>query len=127
MKGIRLHKLWGLNPTIPVCIVCGKEKGEVALLGAAYKERAPMHMIIDVEPCPDCREKFLKTGVMIVEAEEDRYGDPKAKIKPNGNMVIVKAEAFPHIFNGPVPEGHIAFAEPGVLVKLGLLKVIHAG
>jgi len=34
MSGIRLHKEYGLNPTIIECIICGKEKNEIALLGA---------------------------------------------------------------------------------------------
>jgi hypothetical protein len=47
---LRLHSKHGLNPTIPTCYFCGKEKNELVLLGAAYKEQAPMHMTLDKEP-----------------------------------------------------------------------------
>ena len=59
MKGdLILHKEHGLNPTMPVCIYCGEDKGEIVLLGNAYKGEAPMKMIIDNEPCDTCREKM---------------------------------------------------------------------
>ena len=32
---IKLSKKHGLQPTIPLCPYCGKEKNEIALLGAA--------------------------------------------------------------------------------------------
>ena len=57
-KSIRLHKDFGVNPTIPQCLYCGEDKNEVALLGAAYKGEAPMHMIIDRVPCDSYKEKI---------------------------------------------------------------------
>lgn len=33
MNGIEISPKHGLNPTIPVCFWCGKEKNEIALLG----------------------------------------------------------------------------------------------
>jgi hypothetical protein len=53
-----LSKEHGLNPTMPVCYWCGEETGEVALLGAAYKGEAPMHMVLNKEPCPACKAKL---------------------------------------------------------------------
>ena len=35
---LRLHPNHGLNPTIPLCFLCGKEKNEVVLLGSSYKK-----------------------------------------------------------------------------------------
>lgn len=34
MSNIRLHKDFGLNPTLPTCFYCGEETSEIALLGA---------------------------------------------------------------------------------------------
>ena len=59
--GIKLSPKHGLNPTIPVCFWCGEERNEVALLGHIGDGRkleefeAPMHMVIDYEPCEKCR------------------------------------------------------------------------
>ena len=115
---ITLHPKYGVNATLPTCIVCGKDTGEVALLGNAYKGEAPMHMVIGVEPCGECREKYLKEGVMLVEAnmEVNRRGKPN--YKPTGKLLIVKESAFKHVFNVEVPQRHIAFVEVGVLDKI---------
>ena len=51
-NNIRLHKKYGLNPTLSTCFYCGKETGEIALLGAAYDGEAPMHLCTSLEPCP---------------------------------------------------------------------------
>ena len=43
---LRLHPNHGLNPTIPLCFLCGKEKNEVVLLGSSYKKEAPKNMLL---------------------------------------------------------------------------------
>ena len=104
-KGIRLHKEFGLNPTISTCIVCGKDKNEIALLGAGYKGQAPRHMITGVEPCDNCRKKYLQEGdgVLLLEAT-----GPK---NPTGTLMVIKRSAFERVFNIPVPPGRIALIE----------------
>jgi hypothetical protein len=104
-KGIRLHKEFGLNPTISVCMVCGEEKNEVVLLGAAYKGEAPMHMVTGIEPCDKCRKQYLEdgNGVLLVEADSDK--------KPTGRLMVIRREAFQRIFNIPVPAHRIALVE----------------
>jgi len=114
MSGIRLHKEWGLNPTMPVCIVCGKDRGEITLLGAAYPGHAPMRMVMDVEPCAECKEKYLKQGVLMVEANRETF-------IPTGRLAVIKVEAFQKLFSKmEVPNKHIAFVEPGLLAKIGV-------
>lgn len=65
---IRLHTKFGLNPTIPVCIWCGRDKNEIALLGASYKDQAPMHMVIDNIPCDICTAN-MALGITLVEVQ----------------------------------------------------------
>ena len=90
MKGdIKLHKEHGLNPTVPICIYCGKDKNEVALLGAAYKEEAPMHMILNNEPCDSCKEKI----------ESKEY---IAFLGDCGHNGLIKREAFLPLINEPM-------------------------
>ena len=50
---IKLSPNHGLNPTIPVCFWCGKEKNEVALMGKMDKQdsAAPKHLVVDYPPC----------------------------------------------------------------------------
>jgi len=106
-KGIRLHPEHCLNPTISLCILCGKEKNEIALLGAHYKDKAPMHMITGIEPCGACKEKYLKEGVMLVEATEGAKGPVIT-----GNVLVLKDEAFKRIIDKPIPRPKVAYMEP---------------
>lgn len=53
---IRLHPEHGLNPTLCTCFWCGEDTGEIALLGATYNGEAPMHMVLNYEPCAACKE-----------------------------------------------------------------------
>jgi hypothetical protein len=58
---IKLHPKYGVNPTMPVCFLCGKDTGEILLLGAAYKEEAPMKMTNEEIYCESC-QKMLAAG-----------------------------------------------------------------
>jgi deoxycytidylate deaminase len=112
---VRLHPKYGLNATISTCIICGKEKNEIVLLGSAYKEQAPMHMVVSVEPCDNCKEKYLKEGILLVETDD-------GKTPSNGNLAVIKVEAFKEIFSVEVPVHHIAFVKTGILTELGILN-----
>ena len=71
-KSIKLSPKHGVNPTIPICFWCGKEKNEVALLGRiGGKEdiKAPKNMVLDFEPCADCIAK-MALGVTCMECTE---------------------------------------------------------
>ena len=113
-KSIKLHKEHGLNPTLSVCIICGKDTEEIVLLGAAYKGKAPMHMVTSVEPCKECREKYLSKGVLLVETlEESRV--------PTGRVMVVTKEGFSILFNVEVPRSSIAYIQLGLLEKIGMV------
>ena len=87
-NSIRLHPEHGLNPTMPVCWFCGEDKGEIALLGSAYKGQAPMHMCIDRSPCSKC-QAMMKTHVLFMEATSPEHR--------TGRMVWVKEEAVSRV------------------------------
>lgn len=114
-EGIRLHPKYGLNPTMPVCIICGKETGEIALLGATYKGEAPRHMIVGVEPCSDCKEKYLKNGVLLLETNSFQTDEPKI---PTGRMVVITVECFKRIFSTYIASDHICWIGAGLLDKI---------
>ena len=119
MDRLTLNPEYGLNPTIAVCIICKKEKDMIALLGNACKEQAPMHSVIDFEPCPECREKYLKNGVMLVEF----HNDSKEYV-----VAVIAETAFKRIFIPEVPAGRIAIVETGTFKQLGITEAtIKAG
>lgn len=107
---MRLNKEFGLNPTIPVCIICHKDKNEIALLGDAFKGEAPMHMLMDIEPCGACKEKYLKQGTLLVECETNGV--------PTGAVTVLKDSAFEAVFQQRIPVGKIIKVEVGILKML---------
>lgn len=101
-NSIKVSPKHGLNPTIPVCFFCGKEKNEIALLGQIGDRRkgedfeAPMKMILDFVPCEDCQKKFAE-GVLLIEVTStpEYIGMPIAEnAYPTGRYVVVKPEAL---------------------------------
>ena len=112
---IRLHREHGLNPTITVCFICGKDKNEIALLGAAYKEQAPMHMCINKEPCDECK-KMMDMGVLLVSV---RDGTDHENPYRTGGMCVVKPEAAQRWFT-TLGKGRMAFVEDTAWDQIGL-------
>lgn len=86
-KNIRLHAKYGLNPTLSICFYCGKETGDIAILGANYDGEAPQHMCTSLEPCDECKEKF-KDAVLVIEARRDERDKPI----PTGRWAAIKKE-----------------------------------
>mgnify|MGYP004462168445 CR=1 FL=1 len=100
-NGIRLHPKYGLNPTVPTCFYCGKEKGEVAILGASYKGEAPTHMCLDLNPCEACKERFKDRTVLVETRPDGTFpGRWIAVFKKNmpedfkGDLYLMKTEDF---------------------------------
>ncbi len=101
-KDIKLSPKHGLNPCIPVCFFCGKERNEIALLGQIGDRRkgedieAPMKAVLDYEPCDECKAKFAE-GVLLIEvtSSPEYIGMPIQKdAYPTGRYVVVKPEAL---------------------------------
>lgn len=111
--GIRLHKKYGLNPSIDTCIICGKPKA-IVLFGSSMKEEAPMKVITSIEPCDECKRKYLLRGVLLVEVDENG--------KPTGALAVITEEAFEKIFTAPIPKSRICRTEIGLLKKIGAIK-----
>lgn len=101
MSRIRLHSKYGLNPTMPTCFWCGKDKGQIVMLGAAYKGEAPRKMVLDYVPCDACHEG-MEAGITCMEASTpQKTGHPPfaqegamSMTSPTGRWVVVKREPF---------------------------------
>ena len=116
---LRLHPKYGVNATIPTCFWCGKDKNELVMLGAAYKGQAPMHMLLDQEPCDMCKANMTQ-GITFAEALEKR-GKPVF----TGTWCVVKetSEVFGAIdepMRSEVLKTRKAFVSPDAWDKLGL-------
>ena len=106
-NSITLSKKYGVNPTIPVCFFCGQPRNEVALLGKLKDDKeASMHMIIDYEPCDECKEK-MSYGVTLIGVTDIQPEDNRPPVKatnlekdlyPTGSWRVITVDAFCEIF-----------------------------
>ena len=123
-KGIKISPQHGLNPTIPVCMFCGKEKNEVALLGKIGGRNedieAPRNMILDYEPCDECKEK-IGDGILVIGVVP-RNGRNIMPIMndlvPSGTWCVMTEEAVIRIFD---MDGENAAMKEGVVKTRRLL------
>ena len=88
---IRLHPKYGVNPSLGVCFWCGKENGNILLLGYNKNKEAPRRMVSDYEPCGECKAERAK-GVVMIEVNEPPgfLGHPT----PTGRWAVVSEQAI---------------------------------
>lgn len=111
-KGIKIGK-YGLNPTMPVCFWCGRETGEIALIGEIRDKfgeeiEMPMHACISYEPCDECK-KHRALGYTVIEVTDYPNGNPEIYdgAYPTGRWCVIKTEAARRIF----PESYIKYGK----------------
>lgn len=96
-NNISLSPRYGLNPTIPVCFWCGKERNEIALLGKMKGDvEAPRHMVVDFVPCEQCRSD-MSHGFTLMEATDGPNDRAKVEVQkdvyPTGRFLVIRKEA----------------------------------
>ena len=132
-KGVRLSKEHGVNPTIPICFWCGREKNEVALLGKLPNdEEAPRSMWIfgDYEPCEECR-KTREQGVDLIEAtlvpalnekQPPIMENENGGIYPTGRHIVFKDHVIREIIEADkadiLCEKRMGFVDPETMEQL---------
>ena len=119
-KGIKISPKHGLNPTIPVCFWCGKQKNEIALMGRMTDDiEAPKNMVLDYVPCEEC-QSHMAMGVAILEASDhpNTEGQPPMQngVYPTSRFVVVTTECADRVFNAYAPwdEGKKVFVDSDV-------------
>lgn len=119
-KGIKISPKYGVNPTIPVCFWCGKQKNEIALMGRMKGDiEAPKNMVLDYVPCEEC-QSHMAMGVAILEASDhpNTEGQPPMQkgVYPTSRFVVVTTECADRVFNAYAPwsEGKKVFVDSDV-------------
>lgn len=109
-NSIKISKKHGVNPTIPICFWCGKEKNEIALLGRLPNDvEAPRStwLLGDYEPCDSCKE-LRKQGIDLIEASDHpviHSNQPVYhELYPTGRHIILKENAVRSIFSPKTAE-----------------------
>ena len=120
MSGIKVSPKYGLNPTIPVCFWCGKQKNEIALMGHMKGDiEAPKNMVLDYVPCEEC-QNHMAMGVAVLEASDhpNTEGQPPMQkgVYPTSRFVVVTTECADRVFNAYAPwsEGKKVFVDSDV-------------
>lgn len=101
---IILSKEHGVNPSITVCPVCGKETG-LALFGK-LKDDAKAPMYVQGAPCDECQKKFDEGYVAVIAMESktqrsDKYAfihKEAIKIPISNNIALMDEQEFNVIF-----------------------------
>ena len=119
-KGIKISPKHGLNPTIPVCFWCGKQKNEIALMGRMKDDiEAPKNMVLDYVPCEEC-QSHMAMGVAVLEASDhpNTEGQPPIQkgVYPTSRFVVVTTECADRVFSAYAPwsEGKKVFVDSDV-------------
>ena len=119
-KGIKISPKYGVNPTIPVCFWCGKQKNEIALMGRMKGDiEAPKNMVLDYVPCEEC-QNHMAMGVAVLEASDhpNTEGQPPMQkgVYPTSRFVVVTTECADRVFNAYAPwsEGKKVFVDSDV-------------
>lgn len=120
MSGIKISPKYGVNPTIPVCFWCGKQKNEIALMGRMKGDiEAPKNMVLDYVPCEEC-QSHMAMGVAVLEASDhpNTEGQPPMQkgVYPTSRFVVVTTECADRVFNAYAPwsEGKKVFVDSDV-------------
>ena len=121
---IKLSPKYGVNPTMPVCFFCGKETGEIALLGHIRKYdddgrtvrgsdiEAPRSMVLNYEPCDECKKK-MSLGITLVGISDTPMTDNRPpiqetpdgeKLYPTGHWLVVSENFINNNFDPSVKD-----------------------
>ncbi len=104
MGGIRISAKHGVNPAIPVCFFCGKDKNEIVLpgrIGGHQDLEAPKHAVWNKEPCDECKG-WMAQGVILISVRDGESGDNPYR---TGRWVVVTDEALKRVIKpGPLLE-----------------------
>lgn len=78
----------GVNPSIMVCPVCGKETG-VGLLGRLKGDAKAPRVISDSIPCEECKKVLDNGGHFIIEVRDGESGNNPYR---TGRLVALRQE-----------------------------------
>lgn len=92
MKDIKVSPQHGLNPAVPVCFFCQKEKNEIILAGRLPGDvEAPKNVAWDKEPCDTCKG-LMKQGVILISVDEDKSNGDMDNPYRSGAWIVVTEE-----------------------------------
>lgn len=127
-----LHRAYGVNPSVNVCIMCNEGIG-VVLFGANYRGEAPRHVLMGPEFCSKCEKKIADLdGIALVEGEmvetkRGTYGPTVNQPRVTGRLWVMRRDAAIRIFGEKMIERAMAHKRIALIAteavdKLGLAE-----
>lgn len=90
-KDLIISNKHGINPSLEVCYVCGKDVG-VILFGALKGDvEAPRRACLNKEPCAECKN-WMGQGVICISVDPVKSTDKEDPWR-SGGWVVLKDEA----------------------------------
>lgn len=97
--GVRISKVYGVNPSTDTCFICGKETS-VVLFGTSYKDengktsKSPQRVCTG-QLCDDCQKVIDEGGIFFIAVKDGERGDNPYR---TGQIIAVKEEAVQRMF-----------------------------
>lgn len=112
-----------------MCFFCGKPKNEIALLGKfggrGKDLEAPRNMVLDYEPCDECKAQMaMGVALIVVDSVQPSDGRPPMtaqgdqKVYPTGGMCVIKPEAFSRMTGREWTAGEKCFIDRELYAQL---------
>ena len=89
---IQLSEKHGLNPSLEVCYVCGKDKGVILFGKLKGDVEAPRKACITKAPCDECKT-WMTQGVICISIDPNKSTDKEDPWR-SGGWAVVKDEAI---------------------------------
>lgn len=118
-ESIKISSKHGLNPSIPICFWCGKDKNEILLLGKIDRKdsEAPNRVFVDYEPCEECK-KVIGNNIHVIGVESYPVIDcppisssEQGIFYPTGRWAVFNREYFTRLKDGIENEEQIELIE----------------
>lgn len=122
-----LSQKHGVNPAIPKCFVCGKDKNMIILAGRMRGDKeAPKNAVWDEEPCAECKAQIDKGFCALIETKDgESHGKKTINIREGdnpyrtGRIHFASKEALAFLYNKPYEEiSGVAFVEKSEMAQL---------
>lgn len=95
-RDITLSPKYGLNPTILLCPVCGKETNELALVGRLKRDVEAPKYSFGNRMCDSCKEHVQQGHRFLIEVEEEEQST-SVPTRTGRYAIIVNPDVLPEV------------------------------
>ena len=99
-----------------LCPVCGTKHDEVVLLDKSLRNSLDKDNFMGWALCPEHERLRAEGYIALIEVRNEPKGLKDAD--RTGAIAHIRAEAWPRIFNQPLPDKGITFVQEGVIAQL---------